>query len=149
MKSEAERITEWSPAWDKRDDDPKKDCGIHGMNLKFLLKGEKGAIQFVIYTNWMLPKNRRRWDEEVKAHLLQPMAADVGYHSPIALYEGQEQITDECPYLDGKPCYYDGSSTYAETVFDRFVTEGENAVWEVLEEEYRQRFEKGDDSEQD
>ena len=149
MKSEAERIIEWSPAWDKSDDDPKKNYGIHGMDLKFLLKGDKGVIQFVIYTNWQLPHVRKEWDEKVNAHLLQPIPADVGYHSPIPMYEGQEPIQEECGYLDGKTCYYDGSGLYAQKVFDIFVTDGEEAMWKTLEEEYRQRFEKGDESEQD
>ena len=148
MKSEAERIIEWSPAWDKSDDDPKKNYGIHGMDLKFLLKGDKGVIQFVIYTNWQLPHVRKEWNEKVNAHLLQPIPADVGYHSPVPMYEGQEPIQEECEYLDGKTCYYDGSGLYAQKVFDIFVTDGEEAMWKTLEEEYRQRFEKGDESEQ-
>jgi len=48
-----ERIIQFTPAYDKR---PK--YGIHGVNLRFLLKGPKGAIQFLLFTNWMTPKVR-------------------------------------------------------------------------------------------
>jgi hypothetical protein len=50
-----ERITEFAPAFDKRDPDPKKNYGIHGVDLRMVLKGEEGAVQFVLFTGWMLP----------------------------------------------------------------------------------------------
>jgi len=50
-------------------------------------------------------------------------------------------ITDSCPYLDGKPCYYDGSTLAAERVFERLVREGDVGVWAALEEVYQQVFE--------
>lgn len=46
-----ERITEITPAWDKRDPDPKKNYGIHGCELRMYLKGELGTVQFIVYTN--------------------------------------------------------------------------------------------------
>jgi len=49
------REIKFSPAYDKRDPDPSKNYGIHGVTITFLLKGEKGAVQFVLYTNWHLP----------------------------------------------------------------------------------------------
>ena len=50
-----ERITKIYPAWDRRDPNPSKDYGIHGAELRMVLKGELGATQFVLYTNWHLP----------------------------------------------------------------------------------------------
>lgn len=129
-------LIEWSPAWDKRDPDPKKDYGIHGMELRFVLIGSKGATQFLVYTNWVLPQNCKPWDEMVKAHLLQPMPADVGYHAYVAQREGQQPISQSCEYLGGKPCYYDGSGLQAEELFDIFVAEGEDAVWAWLRKRY-------------
>ncbi len=129
-------LIEWSPAWDKRDSDPKKDYGIHGMELRFVLIGPKGATQFVIFTNWMLSQNRKPWNEMTEACLLQSMPADVGYHAYVAQYDGQTPLFPECEYLGGKPCYYDGSGLRAEELFDEFVAKGEEVVWIALRERY-------------
>ena len=128
-----DKSIEWSPAYDKRDPDPSKNYGVHGIDLKFILKGPKGAAQFLVYTNWHLPSVREEWDAMVKAHLLQPLPADVGYHAYVPQYEGQESLTESCRYLEDGPCFYDGSGLSAQRVFDRFVTEGEDAVWEELQ----------------
>ncbi len=130
------KIIEWTPAYDRRHLDPEKNYGIHGMNLRFILSGPKGATQFLIYTNWMLLENRKRWDEQVDAYLCQPMPADVGYHAYTPQYDGQELISPSCECLDGKPCYYDGSGMNAEALFDEFVANGEDAVWAWLKEKY-------------
>lgn len=46
-----ERIIEVTPAFDRRDPDPSKSYGIHGAEIRMVLKGDKGATQFVLYTN--------------------------------------------------------------------------------------------------
>lgn len=141
-----EKIIQFDAAYDKRHKDPKKNYGIHGVTLRFVLKGEKGAINFVVYTNWMLPHIEKEQEAKgassgVEYRISRPMPADLGYHSYVPQYEGQETMTDECPWLDGKPCYYDGSTLYAETVFKVLVEDGGDALWEKLEQEYNERFE--------
>jgi len=132
------RIVEVSPAFDRRDPDPSKNYGIHGAEIKFILKGPAGAAQFVICTNWMLPHvqkeigPRKGWT----TYCAVPMGADVGYHSPVPMYEDQEPIAEECPYLDGRPCYYDGSGLRAEELLERMIEEGDSAVWRELERVY-------------
>jgi len=135
VEGEFTKLIEWSPAWDKRNPDPSKNYGIHGMNLRFVLIGPKGATQFLVYTNWMLPQNRK--DEEmVKAYLLEPLPADIGYHAHVPQYEDQKPFTDHCEYLDDQLCYYDGSSLQSKVVFDRFVEFGEEVVWDELHKRY-------------
>lgn len=124
-----EKLVTFSPAWDKTDKDPMKNFGIHGVELRMVLKGTLGATQFVLYTGWMIPGLN---DHE-------PMAADIGYHAPTQQFEGQIS-TDDCPYLDGKPCFYDGSGLRAMRVFDVLRKEGSDGVWKLLEEEYVSRF---------
>lgn len=128
-----QRIVQWSPAWDKRNDDPSKNYGIHGMELRFVLKGEQGATQFVIYTNWMLP-HLRYGHKKVEGFLAEPLPADVGYHARVPQYEGDSVSFESCEYLDGAPCYYDGSGLMAQDLFDKFVAQGEDIVWSELEE---------------
>lgn len=45
------RIVEVDEAYDKRNADPSKDGGIHGAQIRMVLKGEAGAVQFLLFTN--------------------------------------------------------------------------------------------------
>lgn len=139
-----ERIIEITSAFDKRHADPRQNYGIHGVTMIFMLKGPAGMVQFVLFTNWHLPHVTKETDArtlaKARAGFLQdvdlrcfyhPMAADLGYHSPKPMFEGQEPR--ECPYLDGQPCYYDGSGLNAERVYDVLLAEGGEGVWRELE----------------
>ena len=137
-----ERIIEFTPAYDKRDPEPIKNYGTHGVDIRFVLKGREGAVHFLIYTNWQLPHViQEAKDKSWPQSLYEPMPADLGYHS---LQPQQDQLrTENCPYLDGKPCYYDGSSLAADSVFDRLLQEGDAGVWDALENYYADIFEGG------
>lgn len=188
--NELKRITEFEPAFDKRHPDPKQNYGIHGVTLRMVLKGDKGAVQFVVYTNWQLPHVTQEAIERMKEICAEvavviepeediaselrcfwtPMAADLGYHSRVPMYEGQPAMgaikTDikmddtkegiekfnitttetmkytPCEYLDGEPCYYDGSSLNAVDVMKILIEQGSEAVWKYLEECYHEQFDK-------
>ena len=234
--SKLERIIKFAPAFDKRDPDPKKNYGTHGVELKMVVKGSKGAVQFVLFTNWQLPhvtkesENRlcakieemfrkrsaaentvitadmpdgikslinevnsvaihieQSLEEEISLQLhcfWQPCPADLGYHSRVPMYEGHtaigsvkyntkqsvelyeglikenllESMSEEeklnilipertetgtftpCDYLDGAPCYYDGSGLNADRIYKILLTEGSDGVWRELEEYYEEIF---------
>lgn len=173
------------PAYDKR---PK--YGIHGVEMVWYVKGPKGVIQFVTFTNWHLPHVRKESDARIlllakygdrgasqdtlasdlrnggfkkAADCLEaasrmigdsparldeiqldveyhPQPADLGYHSPVPMYEGQNSM-GECNLLGGI-CYYDGSGLRAEEVLETLIREGSDAVWAFLDEEYARRFEE-------
>jgi hypothetical protein len=147
--NEFTRQVKFYPAYDKRNSDPKKNYGIHGVDMRFLLTGEKGVIQFVIFTNWYLPNVKEEFEAKrqfSQYNAFTPMPADVGYHSYTPMYEGQNVASESCEYLGGKPCYYDGSGLYAETVFDVLVKDGDEAVWKLLEESYYDHFGKQEDT---
>ena len=115
-----ERLTEWSAAYDKRHPDPSKNYGIHGVECRWVLKGGRGAVQFLIYTDWHLPAVAASLAEKCRTPrditlFFQPMGADVGYHALMPQYDSQTP-TPNCPYLDGQPCYYDGSGLAAKTM---------------------------------
>lgn len=142
-----EHILQIRPAFDKRASDPKKNYGIHGAEMYFIVKGPSAAVQFVIYTNWHLPHvhqelvNKCNPVTSYGRHcILEPMAVDIGYHSPVAMYEGQTPMTDSCPYVSGGKCFYDGSSLNAERYFTIMVTEGHESLWKSLDEYYRDTF---------
>lgn len=142
-----ERKIEITPAFDKRHSDPAKDYGIHGCDLRFVLIGPLGAVQFLLYTGWHLPHVKAEFDRkpcEVKSwgkHCFgaaQP--ADIGYHSPRPMYSDQPVVNENCEYLGGIPCYYDGSSLQAEDVFKILVEGGGEAMWKELERRYHGIF---------
>lgn len=108
--------------------------GRHGMDMLWLLIGEKGTVQFKLFTGW-----EPNWVSHAKCDF-GPMPADLGYHSKTPRYEGQSLMDGECPWTGG-PCYYDGSGLCADDAFKVFVSEGEDALWALMEETYQQTFE--------
>lgn len=137
----------FTPAFDKRNDNPKLDYGIHGVEIKWVLTGTLGAIQFLLYTGWHLPSVVEENDTKpclVKPYgkmcLSKPQPADIGYHSYVPRFEGQTVTQNECQYLGGKPCYSDGSSLQAEDVFKILVENGDEALWKELERQYQIRL---------
>lgn len=110
--------------------------GQHGLQIRFVLRGPKGAVQFLIFTGWvpLPPKTPVPF---------QPffMPADLGYHSPTARYKGQTGMTD-CEYIAGG-CFYDGSSLNAELPYRTLVNRGEEALWDFLREYYESVFSGG------
>lgn len=135
-----ERRVSFHPAFDKRHPDPSKNYGIGAATIQFVLIGPGGATQFVMSTGWYLPHVRAGLLD--KADLfLKPDGWDVGYHSPVPQYDGQEPMgSGPCEYLNGRPCYYDGSGLAAEPVLDALLREGDAAVWRVLEQRYCELF---------
>lgn len=137
-----ERITQFDPAYDKR---PK--YGIHGVTLRMVLKGSKGATQFVLYTNWELPKVQAELDAKIISSpdmvgircTYHPLPADLGYHSPVPRYEGQSEM--DCEYTSTGKCFYDGSGLNAERIYNVLVRNGSEAVWKELEKFYHELFE--------
>lgn len=137
------REVKFTPAYDKRDPDPAKNYGVRGVTLTFYVHGEKGAVQFVIYTNWMTPEVQKEIDAQLPDGrfpwlLHEPMPADLGYHSRKPLYEDQHGRSD-CDLLGGE-CYYDGSTLNAERLMDTLRLEGDEGVWRELEAYYFQTF---------
>ena len=136
-----EHWIEWHAAYDKRDPDPSKNYGVHGVDMRWYVRGENGVVQFVIYTNWHLPHIiEEQMSDHHRGSRCQPMPADIGYHSLAPQYESQTSLMDECPLLNNRPCYYDGSTMHAETVFKLLIEEGGDAVWEYLDEYYVRTF---------
>jgi hypothetical protein len=97
--------------------------------LTVLLFGPKGTVQYKV---WTTPY----------AGLDTFMAVDKGYHSPRPLFEGQEVIENSCRYLEGLPCYYDGSGYGAELLTENYLYHGLEAFWAEMEEYYRYQFEQ-------
>lgn len=125
-------------------DEPSKNYGVGNCRIVFYAIGEKGAVQFMLGTDWAI--------EKVRAHLsnfprhrrddVQPQAWDIGYHSRVPMYDGQSPMERRCDVL-GATCYYDGSSLQAEDWVEGFCAGGTEWLWPRLEQYYRFTFEDG------
>ena len=118
---EFKREVVFTPAFDKRHSDPKRDYGIHGVDLRFHLIGEHGATHFVVYTNWQLPEVTREQDarpvDRRFPHLsCHPLPADLGFHR-LERSEDWQVERENCDLLGGRPCYGDGSVLMAQDLF--------------------------------
>ena len=135
---------EFIPAFDKRDPDPTKNYGIHGMEMVWTYgEPQTGIVVFRLFTNWHLPhvaselgKKEPELVGDEWYWMLRPMPADLGFHWTSPRYAGQESLTHACEFLGGRKCYYDGSSLNAMSVFNDLVSKGGRAVEEYLEEYY-------------
>jgi len=130
-----EKIIEMPPAYDRGEDG-----GVHGLELRMILKGDKGAVQFVLYTNWFLELANRE-ARGFNNQIMPPIPADLGFHSKKPMYEGQEVMDLECEYTNGL-CYYDGSGLAADAVFAILLKEGSDGVWKYLHRYYQSIFNK-------
>ncbi len=134
------------PAYDKRSPEPSKNYGIHGVSIYFFVKGDKGAVQFAVYTDWHLPhvQDEQKGKDFIGLFGLKPMGVDVGYHATEPQYEGQDKFCGpgECNLVpEGESCYYDGSGLRAEEwVRNILLPKGSEGIWEALKEEYTGRF---------
>lgn len=151
-----ERIVNFYPAWDKRNLDSQKDYGIHCVEIYFVLKGIEGAVSFTILSGWFLSnttdKLLRSTEHKSESHFgvgdffmchFQGRGVDVSYHSLRPLKEwhkSEEPSTKKCEWLEGKPCWCDGSSLNAKRIFNILVERGSNAVWQELENYYNETF---------
>lgn len=161
------KLVTFKPGFDKRNPDPNKNCGIHGMEIRFTLKNYKGAVQFILFTNWLPTTGGSdlKWFEKIlptetkdayrpmfvtllinpfiPSTFLKPFPADIGYHSPKPIYDEQKTVTEECELLGGKPCYYDGSGLNAIRIFEVLLNEGDEGIWRELQNYHEYIFGEG------
>jgi len=142
---ELKREIVFQPAYDKRDPDPAKNYGVHGVNIIFYLKGKQGVVQFEIYTRWHVPHVQKEIDERPPTSILpylshSPMAYDLGYYRFKHIYGGQKSMNRKCAVIGSEFHYYDGSTLGAERVFDILRIEGDEGVWRELEKYYKDTF---------
>ena len=133
-------------AYDKRHPDPKQNYGVHGVDACFYLIGPKGAVQFILYTDWQLPwvrsvaetlgRGREEIEPDLRRRICEPMPADIGRHALVPSYDFETVCKNECELLGGKPCYYDGSSLGAYDVFEILIAGGDEALWTELDRRY-------------
>lgn len=119
-------------AYDRRDSNPHKNYGVHGLHIYFSLTHESGnGITFSVATNWQLPQVRT-----LASTLSKPMAFGVDIHLKIPRYEGQSS-TKNCTITGGE-CYCDGSALLGDEFLETLIAGGDEALWLRMEEQYKE-----------
>ena len=140
METDMEKITQVRLPFDRRNEAPGKNYGIGGLRIWFVLKGPKGAVQFMCGFPTYLPHVEA--EGKVNQFYRKIEGWDVGYHAKEPQYEGQSQ--SDCEHFDSGKCYYDGSGLRAEEwakeIFSVTGKAPEDLLWKKLEEEYELRF---------
>ena len=129
------REVRFEPGFDRRTGDTRTNHGIHGMQIRFLLVGEKGAAQFLLFTNWLPESTAQEYADSRSYYQWQAYLADIGYHARVPQYAEDEPFSENCPVIGGR-CYYEGSSLRAWPVYWAMTREGDAAVWRALAEVY-------------
>lgn len=135
-----ERILTIIPPYDLRNIDPKKNYGIHGMELRMVLRKNNNCTQFVAHLAIYLPHIRDMLCEKGSYDMFEGSGYDVGYHSEKPRYENQLQMV--CNLLEGGKCYYGGSTLMAQEWYEIFLKEGMDKIWDMLEEKWIDMFSK-------
>jgi hypothetical protein len=137
-----ERRVEVTPGHCWLHENPNKNYGVAACRVIFYVIGAKGAVQWMIGTDWYPKAARDHLSKFAYRNEVQPQAWDIGYHAREPQYEGQTCLTNDCHLLGGK-CFYDGSSLSAEEWVEGFLNGGTEWLWPRLEEYYRSVFEGG------
>jgi len=143
-----------SRAYDKRHKENSKNYGIGCCRMFFSLKGDKGAVVFQVGTGWFLPKTVTEYkSNHIDLWNDYPTQWDLGYHSYKPMGDYHKEVKDgkvvecpsqdECSFLDGNPCFYDGTALGGDPILQRLLEEGSGAVWEELEKYYKIVFNGG------
>jgi hypothetical protein len=128
-----ERMIRFRPAFDRRSEEPGKNFGIHGVEMRASVVGPWGAVSLTVFTGWMLPHLRN------EGH--RPMAADLSYHSATECADSARQ---PCNFMPQGFCWLGGPGfDAADAVFEELLTRGDAGMWDALERHYRSRFEAG------
>ena len=128
------REVSFIPAYDKTDSDPRKNYGVHGVDLLFKLscQDEQAVLVFTVFSGWMLPHVVKRFREA--SYHAEGMGADVTLHK-LALNDTPHD-TASCQFVKG-PCKVLASSALtSDELFQTLVSAGGEALWTAMEKLY-------------
>lgn len=139
--SDYTREIKFDPAFDKRDPNPSKDYGVHGLHIWFYLRHlpTKTGLTFSISTNWQLPhvqaeQDAKPFNPRFPYLFYKPQAFGVDFHGQTPMYEGQTPM-EKCDITGGK-CYCDGSAILGEEFLQILISQGDEALWKRMEEQH-------------
>ena len=113
--------------------------GLGGADIHFYLKGEKGAISFVLSPPWFPMADDSHEERQIQKSLqgAPPLAYPIEIHwrTPDANTPSYEQPPKpNCPLLGGEPCYHASwAMTSGDACMYILFTHGTDGLWEYLE----------------
>lgn len=130
-----------TPAYHKVHEDPKKNFGVHGLDIHFVLIGPKGAVNWTFFTGCVLDKTIEWWKDrgDIDPRFKGWMGTELRYHSPKPMFENQTVCKDVCDWL-GVPCYTDAGYIMGGDMEQPFLMDAEDYVWKRLENHYNDMF---------
>ena len=145
-KEKLEKVIEFTPAYDKRHTNPKKNYGIGAVMIVFVLKGKKGAVSATFGTDWFMESTIKEYREKGNTNLPPPIVLrgkedlgvrgwDIGVHNPVKQYDSQKER--DCPWTKTGKCHYDLSGMRAEPYGKALIEKGSDEIWKMLEKEYK------------
>lgn len=106
-----------------------------GIRLLFILEQELGTV--VLTTGITTPGNKLFGLHPEHGRAFEALTVD--FHSTTDYLDGCSVEQDSCEFLNGQTCFSDGSGLQAEAIWERVEEEGEESMWEELQEMY-ERF---------
>lgn len=112
---------------------------VTDLQIRWLLRGPRGVAQFVLGTDWLPTTAAAAYARtgRIPATLWAATPQDLGSHTETPQGPWDRLLMPACPYLDSRPCFYEGSTVDAEAVYAAFTTEGEPAIWRALMAKYQ------------
>jgi hypothetical protein len=111
--------------------------GVHGMEIRWDLRGPRGETWFAVFTEWipgqLSPGHGLSPEGCQVAARQQPSGAGIGMHSPAPQVDGQLPA-DGCPLWG--TCYGDTAYGASDALAAAFTERGSEAVWADLEARY-------------
>lgn len=132
--SELTREVKFIPGYAKWSNNPSQNYGFGAVHILFILKGDKGAVSFNLFTSFYPKAAHDHW----KATGYQPQQnihylGSLDYHSKEPIYEWQQPT--KCEHTGTGTCYCDGTSLVDDLIED-FINQGDSVIWTKLEEWY-------------
>lgn len=145
-----ERLVRVSPAWDRRSPNPRQDYGWRGMDLHWILRGSKGAVEWTVGTNWvvqaMVPETQS-WNDAWLMYWRgqsdrQTLIAHAYVHQPQ--YPEGYLHGGVCEYLETEWCYcneirvFGEGAVQARDLYWILVEQSDAAFWAAMQPYYDQ-----------
>jgi hypothetical protein len=125
-------------SYEKRNDDPRKDYGISGGSIWFVLTGPKGAVTWELLAGFFLPETIDRLKKD-NTKFMGPTPGGVGFHYAE---EREWGTTNEDCEFTGGPCWFDVGYTMGDEAYKTFTHEGLDSLWDFLGELYQSEMEQ-------
>jgi hypothetical protein len=131
----------FSPAWDKRDPNPSKNYGVHGVHITFTIRKDGEGLTFSIGTNWHLPHvqletDNRPSDSRFPFLFHKPLAFGVDIHLKTKPNEYSPH-REHCEVTGGE-CWSKGSALLGEEFLQTLIEKGDEALFRRMELQFEE-----------